>query len=197
MTENNVLIWLTEIGLGDGPAVLFLSIILLSYLLEDLAIVTAAVLAADGSMGVGLALSAVFVGIATGDLGLYYLAAWSARWRSFRYKLLTNRSMRYVRSRLKNNTTTNIFIIRFIPGLRTLGYSLCGLFSIDVWRFMAAVLLATGLWTGLIFGLVYQVGSSEWLQSSEYKWWLVPIAVVLLFSTNRIAKQKVIKGRVK
>ena len=42
MTENNVLIWLTEIGLGDGPAVLFLSIILLSYLLEDLAIVTAA-----------------------------------------------------------------------------------------------------------------------------------------------------------
>lgn len=197
MAENNVLIWLTELGFGNGPAVLFLSIILLSYLLEDLAIVTAAVLAADGSMGVGLALSAVFVGIATGDLGLYYLGAWSARWRGFRYKLLTNRSMRYVRSRLKNNTTTNIFIIRFIPGLRTLGYSLCGLFNIDVWRFMAAVLLATGLWTGLIFGLVYQLGSSEWLQTSEYKWWLVPIAVVLLFSTNRIAKQKVIKGRVK
>ena len=52
----------------------FVGIIILSYILEDLAIVTAAILASNQVIPNSLGLIAIFVGIASGDLLLYGLA---------------------------------------------------------------------------------------------------------------------------
>lgn len=190
MTEQAIMNWVTQLGAGDAPFTLFLAIILMSYLLEDVAIVAAAVLAANGSLSLPFAVLAVFVGIATGDLALYYLGAWSSHWRGFRYAILTHQSMRSVRRRLQRNTATNIFIIRFIPGLRTLGYALCGIFRVPPLRFLTAVLAATAVWTSVVFTLVYQLGSQAWIQASAYKWWLIPIAGLILIISNRTVKRR-------
>lgn len=192
MTEQAIVNWLYQVGAGDAPFILFIAIILMSYLLEDVALVAAAVLAANGSLPLQFAILAVVVGIATGDLALYYLGAWSSHWRAFRYAILTNKRMRSVRRRLQRNTTTNIFIIRFIPGIRTLGYALCGIFRVHPLQFLTAVLAATAVWTSVVFTMVYQLGSQTWVQASAYKWWLIPIAGLILVISNCTVKRRLL-----
>ncbi|MDB1125842.1 VTT domain-containing protein [Vibrio algarum] len=184
--------WLTqELALPGNLTVpeIVVSIILLSYLLEDLAIITAALLAADQAISPSLALMAIFIGIATGDIGLYGAGMLAAKWRGLRYRLLKNRGMRIVRARLKHQPLLNIALIRFIPGLRTIGFTLSGLFGIRFFHFMGAVLLATAAWTALIFFCIYQLGSISWLSDSEWKWVIAPCALAGLWSINRTSRK--------
>ncbi|MBF4333802.1 DedA family protein [Vibrio anguillarum] len=173
---------------------LFIGVILLSYLLEDVAIVTAATLALQNLMPPGLALLAIFVGIISGDLGLYYLGQVAQRVRPLRYQALTNKHFRTVRRKLHHHTFLNLFIIRFVPGLRTVGFTLSGFFSIPLALFLCSVLTATALWTLIVFSTLYYLGSQVWQQSSHYQWIIIPIAVGLLMLTNRLLNKSFSKG---
>ncbi|EJB5291442.1 VTT domain-containing protein [Vibrio cholerae] len=174
---------------SDSPVWLFIGIVLLSYLLEDVAIVTAS----QHITSLPLALMAVFVGIATGDVALYYLGRYCRYFRTVRYRLLTNPYFRLVRRRLLQRPFINLFVIRFIPGLRTVGFTLSGYVAMPLRLFLTAVLVATALWTVLVFFTVYQLGSQAWFQASEYRWWLLCLLVVLLLGFNRLLSAKVIK----
>ncbi|MGC7892190.1 DedA family protein [Vibrio anguillarum] len=173
---------------------LFIGVILLSYLLEDVAIVTAATLALQNLMPPGLALLAIFVGIVSGDLGLYYLGQVAQRVRPLRYQALTNKHFRTVRRKLHHHTFLNLFIIRFVPGLRTVGFTLSGFFSIPLALFLCSVLTATALWTLIVFSTLYYLGSQVWQQSYPYQWIIIPIAVGLLMLTNRLLNKSFSKG---
>lgn len=173
---------------------LFIGVILLSYLLEDVAIVTAATLALQNLMPPGLALLAIFVGIVSGDLGLYYLGQVAQRVRPLRYQALTNKHFRTVRRKLHHHTFLNLFIIRFVPGLRTVGFTLSGFFSIPLALFLCSVLTATALWTLIVFSTLYYLGSQVWQQPSHYQWIIIPIAVGLLMLTNRLLNKSFSKG---
>ncbi|ATC58527.1 MULTISPECIES: DedA family protein [Vibrio] len=173
---------------------LFIGVILLSYLLEDVAIVTAATLALQNLMPPGLALLAIFVGIVSGDLGLYYLGQVAQRVRPLRYQALTNKHFRTVRRKLHHHTFLNLFIIRFVPGLRTVGFTLSGFFSIPLALFLCSVLTATALWTLIVFSTLYYLGSQVWQQSSHYQWIIIPIAIGLLMLTNRLLNKSFSKG---
>ncbi|HBK7258731.1 TPA: VTT domain-containing protein [Vibrio cholerae] len=178
---------------SDSPIWLFIGIVLLSYLLEDVAIVTAAGLASQHLTSLPLALMAVFVGIATGDVALYYLGRYCRYFRTVRYRLLTNPYFRLVRRRLLQRPFINLFVIRFIPGLRTVGFTLSGYVAMPLQLFLTAVLVATALWTVLVFFTIYQLGSQVWFQASEYRWWWLFLLVVLLLGFNRLLSAKVIK----
>lgn len=173
---------------------LFIGVILLSYLLEDVAIVTAATLALQNLMPPGLALLAIFVGIVSGDLGLYYLGQVAQHVRPLRYQALTNKHFRTVRRKLHHHTFLNLFIIRFVPGLRTVGFTLSGFFSIPLALFLCSVLTATALWTLIVFSTLYYLGSQVWQQSSPYQWIIIPIAIGLLMLTNRLLNKSFSKG---
>ncbi|AEH32216.1 DedA family protein [Vibrio anguillarum] len=173
---------------------LFIGVILLSYLLEDVAIVTAATLALQNLMPPGLALLAIFIGIVSGDLGLYYLGQVAQRVRPLRYQALTNKHFRTVRRKLHHHTFLNLFIIRFVPGLRTVGFTLSGFFSIPLALFLCSVLTATALWTLIVFSTLYYLGSQVWQQSSPYQWIIIPIAIGLLMLTNRLLNKSFSKG---
>lgn len=95
---------------------LMLGIIALSYLLEDLAIVTAAGLATQGLILPQYALLAIFIGIATGDLGLYYLGKSGRYFRGVRYKALTNRYFRALRTKLRQNAFSSLLSSALFPG---------------------------------------------------------------------------------
>lgn len=180
---------------GEQPVGwLMLAIIALSYLLEDLAIVTAAGLAVQKVMPPELALLAIFIGIATGDLALYYLGHSGRYFRGVRYKALTNRHFRALHHRLHKNAFMNLFIIRFIPGLRTVGFTLSGFFSVSIPVFLAAVLSATAIWTCLVFSIIYYLGSSAWLQATQYQWAVIPCAVLLLITANRLLNRTYSRG---
>jgi membrane protein DedA with SNARE-associated domain len=173
---------------------LMLGIIALSYLLEDLAIVSAAGLATQGLLPAQYALFAIFIGIATGDLGLYYLGKSGRYFRGVRYKALTNRYFRTLRTKLRHNSFSSLFIIRFVPGLRTVGFTLSGFFVIPISIFLLAVISATALWTGVVFSTIYYLGTSAWLQASEYQWVVIPCAIALLFFSNRLMNKTYSRG---
>lgn len=194
--------WLTLIAelqawLTSGTTSLTLlcvGIVLLSYLLEDLAIATAATLSALGDMPSSLALMAIFIGIATGDLGLYVLGHYARKVRWLRYRALSNSSFKVVRKKLTQRAFLNLFLIRFIPGLRTIGFTLSGFLLIPLPVFFSAVLLATSIWTLVVFTLIYQIGSSVFMQVSELKWVLIPLVFGLLFLINRFLNKSFTRG---
>lgn len=174
----------------------FIGIILLSYLLEDLAIITAAILASQDFMPSSLALLAIFIGIASGDVLLYGLGHWAKRWRGLRYRLLTLPYLQQAKRHLNNHAFVNIFIIRFIPGLRSISFTLCGYLDVSFSKFLSAVLVATAIWTLVVFSLIYQLGNTQWLQQSSWKWLLGPLALLVLFIFNRYSAQ-VIRPKIK
>jgi membrane protein DedA with SNARE-associated domain len=184
--------WLTS-G-TTSLTLLCVGIVLLSYLLEDLAIATAATLSAQGDLPSSLALMSIFIGIATGDLGLYVLGRFSRKVRWLRYRALTNSSFKVVRQKLTQRAFLNLFLIRFIPGLRTIGFTLSGFLVISLPVFFSAVLLATSIWTLVVFTLIYQLGSSVFMQVSELKWVLIPLAFALLFLMNRFLNKSFTRG---
>ncbi len=96
-------------------------------------------------------------------------------------------------SPLISQTFINLFTIRFIPGLRTVGYTLSGYVALPLRLFTAAVLMATALWTVVVFFAIYQLGSQAWFQASEYRWWWLCLLVVLLLVFNRVFSAKMIK----
>ncbi|QUJ69512.1 VTT domain-containing protein (plasmid) [Photobacterium sp. GJ3] len=164
---------------------LFFGIIVLSYLLEDVAITTAALLSGSGSIPVSLALLAVFIGIASGDLMLFLLGRYARRWDGLRRKLLRHHAMHWIQHRLESRPFLNIFLLRYTPGLRTIGFTLCGYLSVRPVIFCSAVLVATALWTAVIFTLFYHLSQLSMFQNSPLKWLLLPVVFVLFFFVNR------------
>ncbi|WP_274884316.1 DedA family protein [Vibrio harveyi] len=184
--------WLYQ---GNVPlSMLFLGVVLLSYLLEELAIVTAATLAVEQVMPTPLALLAIFTGIATGDIGLYWLGKLAQKVRFFRYRLLRYQRARRVRRTLHHKAFITLFIVRFIPGLRTVGFTLSGFLDVPKMKFLIAVLSATSLWTALIFGSFFQLGSMQWLQQHQINTLLIPIGLVVMLLLNKLISKTLLRN---
>ncbi len=184
--------WLFQ---GDvSISMLFIGVILLSYLLEDLAIVTAATLAVEQVMPTSLALMAIFIGISSGDFGLYFLGKAAQRFRFLRYRLFRYQRARQMKRQLHRRSFATLFIVRFIPGLRMVGFTLSGFLDVAKTQFFIAVLTATGLWTALVFGSFFQIGSAQWLQQSQNGWLLIPVGLCLMWLLNKFITKTVLRG---
>ncbi|OAJ93515.1 DedA family protein [Vibrio bivalvicida] len=174
-------------------SMLFFGIILLSYLLEDLAIVTAATLAVEQLMPTSVALMAIFVGISTGDLGLYLMGKAAQKVRFLRYRLFRYQRARSMQRKLHQQAFMTLFIVRFIPGLRTIGFTLSGFLDVPKIKFFVAVLTATGLWTALVFGSFFQLGNAQWLQDSQVSWLLIPLGLCLMLLLNKLITKTLLR----
>lgn len=172
---------------------LFIGIVLLSYLLEDLAIVTAATLAVEQLMPTSVALMAIFVGISTGDLGLYLMGKAAQKVRFLRYRLFRYQRARNMQRKLHQQAFMTLFIVRFIPGLRTIGFTLSGFLDVPKIKFFIAVLTATGLWTALVFGSFFQLGNAQWLQDSQVSWLLIPLGLCLMLLLNKLITKTLLR----
>lgn len=173
-------------GLLNGShstALLMVGIVILSYLLEDVAIVTAAAMSSNDLLPTHLALLAIFLGISTGDLGLYWLGRMARKVRAMRFRLVKKQKFRAIQKRLLKGAFVHLFIIRFVPGLRTVGYSVSGFIAVPVWIFTAAVLLASVLWTSIIFGTLHKLGSIDVVQQNMLLF--VLSAAVIMWLVNK------------
>lgn len=173
------------LSLSTQPIWIFASIVLASYILEDLAIVSAAVLAADQLIAVPLALYAILFGIITGDIGLYALGFFFKNNKSFQKWMEKKNRQQHYDFIFSKNLIKNILLVRFVPGLRFVCYTSCGLFRAKFGQFIMGVTLAGLLWVPIIFTVIYQVGTSAWLELSDWKWALIPVAIALLYISNR------------
>jgi membrane protein DedA with SNARE-associated domain len=142
---------------GHDPWLQAGAIMIGTFVLEDAATVAAAMRVKTGDVDWHVALIAVYLGIVIGDLGVYGLGRlaalfpWARRWAP------ANRETP-ARNWVRAHVFRIVFISRFIPGARLPSYTACGFMGADLKRFALAAILATLIWTSLLFALSLRIG---------------------------------------
>jgi membrane protein DedA with SNARE-associated domain len=154
---------------GQNPMLQAVLIVLGTFVLEDAATVLAAMQAQSGAVSVPVALVSLYAGIVLGDLGLYLLGWLSAkvRWAA---RLVPPRRMRQGRDWLEGRVFQVVFISRFIPGARLPTYTACGFLGANWRRFALAAVIATLIWTSLLFGISLKVGALLMQYLGAWRW---------------------------
>jgi membrane protein DedA with SNARE-associated domain len=144
-----------------------------TFILEDLTTVLAALRVGIGALPMAVALPALWIGVALGDLGLYGFGRLAARHRWARRHIdldRLERARRWIGGRL----VIAVLSSRMMPGMRLPTYLACGFIGVPFGNFCLAVVAATSLWTTLLFGLSLAFGS---LVLSELQAWRWPLGV--------------------
>lgn len=167
---------------GQQPATLAWAVFFATFILEDLAIATAAVLCVQGYLGIPAALVALFMGIVLGDLGLYYLGR-LARQFDWARRFLQWRGVSNTASWLEKNQFSTLFTSRFVPGMRLPVYTLAGLCHLSMKRFLLIIVGANTLWVPFLFSLIVLLGEVVFAHFQQWRWvlWLlIPLCVFVL-----------------
>ena len=174
---------------GAGLAVQFGVIVAATLVLEDAATVIVGMMAADETIPVAVALAALYVGIAGGDLGLYGLGNLASR-NHWARRLVPfesyERSQHWLRRRLIVAVATS----RFVPGTRLPVYTACGFLRMPLGHFSAAVAVATIVWTTLLFSASYAFGSWAAAEIGIWRWPAGLAAAGLVILAGHIAAHR-------
>lgn len=144
-------------AMGASASVLFAVLFFGTFVSEDAACILAGTLIASGAMSFPLALSACFLGIFVGDVGLYWLG------RGFGPRLFETRLFgRFVSQStivkasgwLQKRGAAAIFLSRFVTGFRLPTYVLAGALKVSFPRFAFFFLVAAAIWTPILVGSV-------------------------------------------
>lgn len=144
-----------------------LSIIVGTFILEDVATVLAAIATQAHQISVLAALGALYLGVIVGDLGLYALGLGGAYW-PFLKRFLTLPSQKQTEHWFSRNIVKVVAISRFIPGARLPLYTACGFFKAPFLPFALTAIVATLVWTTLLFLLSLRIGG--WLLAHQSGW---------------------------
>jgi membrane protein DedA with SNARE-associated domain len=181
------------LALGSNPWAIALAIMLGTFVLEDVTTIAAALLAATGQVAPVIALSALFVGIFAGDLGLYGLGA-AARTRKWLRDLIGERRMVKGRTWLKRRYISALIGARFMPGLRFPTYAASGFLKLPFGPFAGVAFGAGMVWTTLIFSLVFFFGVM--IVESLGPWrWVLAIALVALVLAGPMLAERFVRPR--
>jgi membrane protein DedA with SNARE-associated domain len=176
------------LALGSSPWAIALAIVLATFVLEDVATITAAFLAATGEIAAPIALAALFVGIFAGDLGLYGLGA-AARTREWARNVIGERRMVKGRGWLKRRYIPALIGARFMPGFRLPTYAASGFLKLPFWSFAGVAAGAGFIWTTLIFGLVFFFGVMIVENLGVWRWALAAILLTLILAGPTLAER--------
>jgi membrane protein DedA with SNARE-associated domain len=133
------------------------TIIVGTFILEDAATLLAAMQAAAGAVSLELALAALYAGIILGDLGLYGLGRLSASNR-LAQRLVPPRRQDLGREWVSQRVIPIVLVSRFVPGLRLPTYTTMGFLRAPLLKFTLAAVVATLLWTTLLFLVSLKLG---------------------------------------
>ena len=171
--------------ISSHPVWLVTAVILGTYILEDVAIISTALLCADGMLTPLAGFVALIFGIYTGDLGLYGLGRLFQRWQPAFFRKRLHRRINQIAPRLQANMISVVLLVRLIPGLRLPSYVGCGFFRLSFAVFNCLVLFASGIWTALVFWPIYFLGVEFWEANSTVKWWLLAAFIIFVFGLHR------------
>lgn len=177
---------------GTHPFLQAVTIILGTFVLEDAATVLAAMQVQDGRINWAVALGALYVGIVLGDFGLYGLGRLAARIPVIR-RLLPDHRRIHGRAWIEQRVFRIVFVSRFIPGARLPTYTTCGYLRASFALFAIAAILATSIWTTLLFILSRHIGQFFIDNLGTWRWaGAVVFAVVIVLMgwlANRLQKE--------
>jgi membrane protein DedA with SNARE-associated domain len=130
--------------------------------LEDAAVLGAALLVVNSMVSLPWAAAASFAGIWIGDLGLYLIALRYGRSvfeRAWFKRLVSKKlDLRQSEAWFQNHGTAAIALSRAIPGTRLPTYLAAGLLKVPAGKFVAITAVACAIWVTALFGFSYHVG---------------------------------------
>ena len=145
------------------PAVsLFVLFFFATFVSEDAACIGAGALATSGEISFGFAISACFLGIVVGDLGLYAIGRiFGRRILEFRLmkRMVSENSLSKASDWLTKRGASAVFLSRFITGLRLPTYLAAGALKTDFRKFAFYFVIAAAIWTPLLVGSVRLAGT--------------------------------------
>jgi membrane protein DedA with SNARE-associated domain len=154
---------------GHGPLFQGVLILLGTFVLEDAATILAAMDVQVQQVSLMVAIVALYVGIILGDLGLYGLGRVAVatplarRWAP---------PERFANSRdwLQGHVVKVVFVSRFLPGARLPAYTACGYFQANLVQFALTAVVATLIWTTLLFGVSLHLGRYMAEHLGAWRW---------------------------
>jgi len=155
MVGNSLALFLK--AAGANQLLQGLAIILGTFVLEDAATILAAMQEDEGGIPIWLALISLYAGAVLGDLALHGLGRLSARIGWIAAFIPPDRS-RALGAWLRPRVFKVVLVSRFLPGTRFPAYTVCGFLRADLRQFTLAAIVATLVWTTLLFGLSLRVG---------------------------------------
>ncbi len=160
--------------LGAPMIAVPLGIIFLSFISEDAATVSSALLLFGGPIAWPLGFVSCFLGIWVGDLGLYSIARWLGK-PLLRAPWLARFADPGVVARAEESFaqrgTTALLVSRFVPGTRLPTYLAAGLTEMSAARFALVTAVGALVWIGGVFGLTRLLGAQTlvWFSFVESK----------------------------
>lgn len=163
-----------------------------TFILEDAAAVGAGLLLAGGVVTWPVAFLPCFLGIWTGDAGLYALARFGgrpwferSRWRRFREKV--NACEKW----FANHGKKALIFSRMIPGARLPTYLAAGFLRVPLPGFLLITGIAAFCWTLVVLMAVRAAGASvlEWLGEYKMDAWFLIGAIVLAWLGIRLVRR--------
>jgi membrane protein DedA with SNARE-associated domain len=178
------------LAVSHNPWWLIAVVIVSTFMLEDLAIIGAALLAATGKIQPEIAFLATCAGMFIGDSALYLAGRGALIWPWLRQRFEHPMIQRQVQP-LQRAPWHQLALIRCMPGLRTFGYIACGLARVPGVTFTIANVVSIIVWAFGLFGVAYWLGSHYAEQMQAWIWWLLPIALIIFVLGQRKLRRQV------
>lgn len=168
-----------------------------TFVSEDLACIAAGLLVAHGRIAFPWAAGACFVGVFSGDLGLFAIGRGLGRWPALRRQArarLSADDLERAMAWVTRHRAAAVFLSRFTPGLRLPTYLAAGALGVPLLRFAGLLAVAALLWTPFLVGSGAFIGAAAARMSPSH--WAVWSAVtVALFVSAPSAGRKAWKRR--
>jgi membrane protein DedA with SNARE-associated domain len=171
---------MTALSLTWAKAV---SLFFLTFFSEDAATLGGATLAVAGQLATPMGLTACFLGIWLGDLGLYAVARYFGRpflGRSWVKRRVNEDRLAKSEAWWKKRGLLVLLVARFVPGLRLPTYLIAGTLAVPFLSFAAVTALMGLVWVPLVFTLVWAAGAQTVAWYAAAKGTLIIVAVLAL-----------------
>lgn len=183
--DANAILTNSLMAVATQPVLLVLAIVIATFILEDIATVTVAVLASQMVIDGSIAVAALVAGTVLGDLAVYYIAKRAAHlpWIARR---LNGGGARPVLVWLERHAVAMVLVARFTPGLRLPVFAGAGTIGMPAGRFALVVTLSTLIWTPGLFWAASTLGMTGLGQFGTYSWALPGALIAILVLAPRI-----------
>ena len=170
------------------------AIVVGTFILEDAATVLAAMQVQTGGIAWGVAIISLYLGIVLGDMGLYglgALASGSSGVQRLAARIVPSPRQAHGKRWLSERVFRVVFISRFLPGARLPTYTACGWLRVSFRRFVLAAIVATSIWTTLLFALSLHVGRLLTEYLGAWRWvGAIGFAVVVVLAGRLVARSQ-------
>lgn len=175
------------------PLLLVLVIITATFILEDLATITVALLASQMVIDGPTAVAALVAGTILGDLAVFHIARRAAH-VPLVARFLNGASLRPVRAWLRRNAIGVVLIARFTPGLRLPVFAGAGSFDMPARDFTIVIVLSTLVWTPALFWATDRLGMAGLERWGMFGWAMPGALIVLVALAPRLVSGVIKRG---